>query len=157
MDHLRTRIGLLIVVRNSDAIELRLRVVATQDARGILPGNGTSRLYLCPGELGIHTTKITALCHKVEHTTLAVLVARIPVLYGGVFHLCPILDDNLYDGCVQLVLITHRSRTAFQIGDIGIIVGDDQRTLKLSRVTGVDAEIAAQFHRTAHALRDINK
>ena len=32
VDHLRTRIGLLIVVRNSDTIELCLRVVATQDA-----------------------------------------------------------------------------------------------------------------------------
>ena len=56
---------------------------------------------------------------------------------------------------MQLVLIAHWSRTAFEIGDIGIIVGDDQRSLKLTRITGIDAEIGTEFHGAAYPFGDI--
>ena len=37
-------------------------------------------------------------------------------------------------------------------GNVGIIISDDQCTLKLTGVTGIDAEVTAQLHRTADAL-----
>ena len=58
---------------------------------------------------------------------------------------------------MQLVLITHRGRTTFEIRHISLIIGNDERTLKLSGIAGIDTEITAQFHRTAHALGDIYK
>ena len=58
---------------------------------------------------------------------------------------------------MQLVLITHGSGTALQVADIRVVVGNDKGTLKLSCITGVDAEIAAQLHGTAHTFGDIDK
>ena len=58
---------------------------------------------------------------------------------------------------MQLVLVAHRGGTALQVGDVGIVVGNDEGTLKLPCVAGIDAEIAAQFHRTAHAFGDVDE
>ena len=58
---------------------------------------------------------------------------------------------------MQLVLIAHGGCTSFQIRYVSIVVSNNQRTLKLSRVSGVDAEIRAEFHRTAHPLGNIDK
>ena len=58
---------------------------------------------------------------------------------------------------MQLVLVAHRSRTSLKIRHIGTVVGYYQRALKLSCVSGVDAEIAAQFHRATHAFGNIHK
>ena len=157
MDHLRTCVGLLIVVRHSNRIEFGLRIVATQNTRGILPGDSRTRLYLCPGEFRVHTAQITALRHQIQHTAPTLFIARIPVLNGRVFHLRTILHDNLNDGRMQLVLIAHRSRTALEIRYVCIIVGDDQGTLKLTCISGIDAEIRTQLHRTAHTLGDIHE
>ena len=58
---------------------------------------------------------------------------------------------------MQLVLVAHRSRAALQIGDIAVVVGHDKRAFKLSCIAGIDAEVAAQLHRAAHALGNIYK
>ena len=58
---------------------------------------------------------------------------------------------------MQLVLITHRGRTAFEIGDVGIVVGNDEGALELSCVAGIDTEVGTEFHGTAHALWDIDE
>ena len=58
---------------------------------------------------------------------------------------------------MQLVLVAHRRRTTLEIRHISIIVSDNQRTFKLSRIPGVDAEIAAQLHGAAYPLGDIHK
>ena len=67
------------------------------------------------------------------------------------------MDDDLDDGSVQLVFVAHGGRAAFEVGDVGIVVGNDQGALELSCIAGVDAEIAAELHRTAYALGDIDK
>ena len=85
------------------------------------------------------------------------LVARIPVLHGGVFHLGVVLDYNLDDGGMELVLIAHWRGAALQVRHVSVVVGNDERALKLSSVAGVDAEIAAQLHRATHALGDIDE
>ena len=58
---------------------------------------------------------------------------------------------------MKLVLVAHGSRAALKIAHVGIVVGHDERTLKLSGIAGVDAEITAQFHWAAHSLGDIDE
>ena len=157
VNHLGTGIGLLIVVGNSYTVELSYRVVATQDTGRILPGNRRTRLYLSPAQLRVDTTQVASLGYKVQYTTLTMFITRIPVLNGRVLHLSIILDNNLYDSCMELVLITHWRCTSLQIRNVGIIIGDDQCTLELTGVTGIDAEVTAQLHRTADALRNIDE
>ena len=53
---------------------------------------------------------------------------------------------------MKLILVAHRSRTAFEIRHIAVVLGHDQRALKLARVSCVDAEIRAKLHRAAHAF-----
>ena len=63
--------------------------------------------------------------------------------------------DQLDDGGVQLVLVAHRRRAAFEVADVRPFLGDDQRPLELAGVLGVDAEVRGQLHRAAHALGDV--
>ena len=58
---------------------------------------------------------------------------------------------------MQLVLIAHRSRTTFQIGNIRIIIRHNQCPLKLTCITRIDTEIRGQLHRAAYSFRDIYK
>ena len=157
VNHLGTGISLLIVVGNSYAVELSYRVVATQDAGRILPCNSRTGLYLSPAQLRVHTAQVASLGYQVQHTTLTMLITRIPVLNGRVFHLSIVLDNNLYDSCMELVLITHWRCTSLQVRNVSIIISDNQCTLKLTGVTGIDAEVTAQLHRAADALRNINE
>ena len=157
MYHLGTCIGLLIVVGNSYRVELGLRVIAAQNARWVLPGDGTTRFNLRPRQLRVNATQIATLGYQVQHTALTVLVARIPVLNGRVFHLGTVHHDNLNDGGMQLVLVAHRGCTSLQIRYVGIVVGNNQCTLKLTCVTGIDAEVRAELHGAANTLGNINK
>ena len=157
MNHLRSGVSLLIVVGDSHTVELCHRVVATKHARRIFPCDSRSRLHLCPRQLTVVATQVATLGDEVEHTTLSVLVTGIPVLHGGILHLGIVVDDNLDDGGMELVLIAHRSRTSLKIRHIRIIVGNDERALKLSCIAGIDTEITAQFHRTTYTFGDIYK
>ena len=58
---------------------------------------------------------------------------------------------------MKLVLIAHRRGAAFQIRDVGTLVGDDQRALELAGILLVDAEVGRQLHRAAHALRHVDE
>ena len=40
---------------------------------------------------------------------------------------------------------------------VGIVIGHDERALKLTRTPGVDAEVGAQFHGATHSLGNIDK
>ena len=100
---------------------------------------------------------MSALGDEVQHTSLAVLVAGIPVLYRRVLHLGPVLYNDLHYGGVQLVLVAHGGSTTLQIGHIGIVVAHYQGALELACTHGIDAEIGAQFHRAPHALGDVYK
>ena len=157
VNHLGTSISLLIVVGNSHTVELSYRVVATQDAGRILPGNRRTRLYLSPAQLRVHTTQVASLGYQVQHTTLTMLITRIPVLNSRVFHLSIVLDNYLDNSRMKLILITHWRCTSLQVRNVSIIISDNQCTLKLTGVTGIDAEVTAQLHRTADALRNINE
>ena len=157
MYHLRAGVGLLVVVGYGHAVELGLRAVAAKDARGILPCDGRTGLYLRPRELRVLATQVAALGDEVQHATTALLVAGVPVLHGRILHLGTVHDNNLDNGCMQLVLVAHGGRAALKVGDVRVVVGHDKGTLELPRVSGVDAEVAAQLHGTAHALGDVDE
>src|SRR5579862_4657114 len=61
MQHLGAAVYLLIAIGNRDRIELAARIVATQDAARIFPGDGRTGLDLSPGNLRALPTAITAL------------------------------------------------------------------------------------------------
>ncbi len=53
---------------------------------------------------------------------------------------------------MQLVGVAHGRRAAFQVADVRAFVGDDEGTLELAGILGVDAEVGGQLHGAAHAL-----
>ena len=155
MDHLCSGVGLLIVVGYGHRIELSDRFVALQHAGGIFPSDSGSGLHLSPGDFGSVTAAKTALRHEIIDTSLAILIAGIPILDSAVFHFRALLYDNLHDSCVKLVFIAHRGCATLKIAHISIIVGYNQGSLKLPRAGSVDSEICAQLHRAAHTFRNI--
>ena len=157
MNHLRTCIRLLVVISHSHRIKFCCRIITCQDTGRIFPGNRRTGFHLCPGKFAIHSFAVTSLRHKIVYTAFTFGISRIPILNRTVFHFCTVMHDNLYNSSVQLILIPHRSRTSFQIRYIRIIIRHNQRTFKLSRVTGIDTEISRKLHRTTHPLRNIHK
>src|SRR5208337_288534 len=131
MHHLRAAIHLLAAVRDGDGIELAPAAVAAQDAARIFPSDGRTGLDLRPRNLRVAAPAVAALRYEVIDAALAILVARIPVLHGRVFDFRFVQCDQLDHGGVQLVLIAHWRRAAFEIAHIGALVGDDERALEL--------------------------
>ena len=78
---------------------------------------------------------------EVVDAALAVDVAGIPVLHGGVLDLCIVQCDELDHRGVKLILVPHRCCATFQIRHISPLIGDDEGAFKLACVGGVDAEI----------------
>ena len=94
---------------------------------------------------------------EIVDAALAVFVARIPVLDGGVFDFGVVVDNDFDDGGVQLVLVAHGCGATLEVTEIGSLVGDEECALELSGVAGVDAEVGAQLHGAAYAARDIDE
>src|ERR1700733_4778913 len=157
VNHLGAGIDLLVAVRNRDRIELAARIVATQDAARIFPGDGRTGLYLRPGNLGIGTAAVAALGDEVVDAALAFGIAGVPVLHRRVLDLGVIQRNELDDGGVKLVFIALRCGASFEVTDVGALVGNDQRALELAGIALVDAEISRQFHGATHARRDVDK
>ncbi len=157
MDHLRAGVGLLVVVRDRDRVELADRVVAAQDAARIFPGDRGAGLDLRPRDLRVRAAAIAALRHEVVDAAAALLVARIPVLHRRVFDLGVLERDELDDRGVQLVLVAHRRRAAFEVAHVAAFVRDDQRALELAGLGGVDPEVGRELHRAAHAFRHVDE
>ncbi len=141
MNHFGSRIGLLMIVGNGNRVKFSHRIIPRQNTGRVLPGYGRARFNLSPGNLSRFTLTQTTLSNKVINTTLALFIARIPVLYSRIFDFCPVVDDNLYYSHMQLVFVAYRSRTAFQVADIAIVLGHYQCALKLACIDGIDSEI----------------
>src|SRR5919198_1384473 len=141
VNHLRTGIGLLIVVSQRHRVELAYRVVALQNAARIFPGDGRACLHLRPRNFGVHASAQAALGDEVIDPAAALFVAGIPVLHGRVLDLRIIERYELNYSGVQLVLIADGRGTALKIADVGAFIGDDQRALELPGFGGVDAEV----------------
>ena len=74
-----------------------------------------------------------ALGDEIVDAALALGVARIPVLHGRIFDLRILVRDQLDDRGMELVFVALRRGAAFEIADIGALVGDEQRALELAR------------------------
>ena len=146
-----------MVVGDGDRVELAHRVVALEDTARVLPGDRRAGLDLRPRDLRVHAPAGAALGDEIENAALAVLVAGIPVLDRRVFDLGVVERDELHHRRVELVLIAHGGRAAFQVADVAARIGDDQRAFELPGVLGVYAEVGGQLHGAAHAAGDIDE
>ena len=154
VDHLGAGVGLLVVVGHRHRIELAHRVVAQQNARRVLPGDGRAGLHLGPGNARVDAPAQAALGDKVVDAANAVLIPGVPVLHGGVLDVGVVQRHQFHHGGVQLVGVELGRGAAFQVGHRGAFLGHDQGALELPGVLGVDAEIGGQVHRALDALGD---
>ena len=157
VDHLGAGVGLLALGGEGHGVEFADGIVALQDAAGVLPGDGRAGFDLGPGDLGVDAPAGAALGDEVVDAAPSFVVARIPVLHGGVFDLGVVEGDQFDHGGVELVLVADGRGAAFQVGHVCPFFGDDQGALELSCVGRVDAEVGAQLHGTAHALGDVHE
>ena len=118
MDHFGARIGLLHVVGDSDGIKFTLAIITLQDAARIFPRNGGTGFDLCPAHFRAVACAQRAFGDEIIYAANAILVARIPVLNGGVFNLRIGMGHQFNDGSMELILVPHRCGAAFQIADI---------------------------------------
>src|SRR5690606_5576528 len=58
---------------------------------------------------------------------------------------------------MQLILIAHRGSAAFQVADVTSLIGDDERSLELTRLRRVGSEVGRQFHGAADPLWNVDK
>src|SRR5713226_4425272 len=157
VDHFGPCIGLLVVVGEGNRVELTHRVLTLQDAARILPGNGGTGLHLCPGDLRVRTQALAPFGHEVVDPAFAFFVARVPVLHRRVLDLRVVERDQLDHGSVQLVFVADGCSAAFEVTDVGALVGDDQRAFELAGVRRVNAEVGGKFHRAANPLWHIGE
>ncbi len=157
VDHLRAGVRLLVIIGERDGVEFANRVVSLQDAARIFPSDGGAGFNLCPGNLGILAAASAALGDEIVDSTLAVLIARIPILNCGVLDLSVIESDQFNHGGVKLVFVANRRRASFEVTDGSAFVGNDQGAFELAGFRGVDAEVGRELHRTAHALGHVDK
>ena len=157
VDHLRTGVGLLAVIRHSHRIELADRIVAGQDAARIFPRQRRTGLDLRPRQPRILTLADTALRHEVIDTAAPLLIAGIPVLHGRIFHFGIFHHDDLHHGRMQLVFIPLGRSAALHVTHVGPFVGHDQRPLELPRPGRIDPEIGRKLHRAVNPLGHITE
>ena len=157
MDHLGAGVGLLVIVGDRDRIKFADAVVAVEHAARIFPGDCRAGFDLRPRHLAALALAQCALGHEIIDAAEALGIAGIPVLDGRIFDLGIVQCDQLHHRGVKLVLVAHRRGATFEIADIGALVGDDQSPLELPGILGIDTEIGAEFHRTAHALGHVNE
>ncbi len=53
---------------------------------------------------------------------------------------------------MELVFVSHRRRTPFQIADVAPGLSDDEGSLELARLGRIDAKVGGEFHGTANPL-----
>ena len=99
----------------------------------------------------------SSLGDEVEYSSPALGITRIPVLDSGILDLGILLDHYLHHSRMQLVLITHRSGTAFHIAHIRAFISNNQGPFKLPCSLCIDSEIAGKLHRTSHPFRDVTE
>src|SRR6266566_4035210 len=125
VNHLRAGIGLLLVARYRDRVELTDRVVALENAAGILPRDRRPGFDLGPGDLRVATGTLAALRDEVVDPAFSFVVARIPVLDRRVLYLRVVQRDELDDRGVELILVPHRRRAALEVTDVAALVREE--------------------------------
>ena len=157
MEHFCAGVRLLMVVGNRNGIKFSPRFVPAQYARRILPRHRGSGFDLCPHDFGSVASAVGPLGDKIVDAALPVLVARKPVLHGGVLDFGVFKGNQFDDGRMQLGGIALRGSASFKIADVRSLVGNNESALELPRILGVDAEVCRKLHRAAHAGRHVDK
>ena len=157
MNHLGAGVGLLGEVGEGHRIEFTHRIVATQNHTRIFPRDRRAGLHLRPANLRAIALADAALGHKIVNAAVAVFIAGIPVLHGGILDLRITQRHQFHHRRVQLILIAHRRRAAFEITHMTPFISHDQRALKLPGLRGINSKIRAQLQRAANPFRDVNK
>src|SRR5882762_7275107 len=145
------------MARDGDRIEFADRVVALENAAGIFPCDRRAGLDLGPRDFRVHAGALAALRDEVVDAPSTLFVPRIPVLDRRVLDRRPVERHQLDDRGVQLVLVAHRRRAAFEVAHVAALVGDDQRALELAGGRRIDPELRRQLQRTADALGDVDE
>ncbi len=145
------------MVAQGHRIKLPDRVVALENATRVFPRDRRACFDLRPAYLRAGALADAALGDEVEDATLPVLIAGIPILHRGVLDLGILVRDQLDDRGVQLIFVAHRCRASFEITHVASLVRDDERSLELPGVRGVDPEVGRQLHRAAHTLWNVDK
>jgi hypothetical protein len=157
MDHLGAGVGLLMVVRHRDRMELAARIVAAQHHAGVLPGDGRTGLDLRPGDVRAAPRAQPALGHEVVDAAAPLRIARVPVLHRRVLDVGVVVRDQLHHGGVQLVLVALWRGATFEVADLAAGLGNDEGALELPGVARIDAEVGRQLHRAAHARGHVDE
>ena len=100
---------------------------------------------------------MSAFCDEIQYAAFALGITWIPVLYGRVFHFGIFTYDDFYNRSVELIFITHRCGTSFEVGNVSSIVTDDEGTFELPGIARIDAEVGGEFHGTTHAFGNIDE
>ena len=116
-------------------------MITQKYARRIFPCYGRTGFNLCPGDLRMHTFTHSSLGDKIIDAAFTLFISRIPILHGGIFYFRIVEGDDLYDGCMQLILITHGSSASFHVTHIAAFIGDDEGSFKLPCIRSINAEI----------------
>ena len=156
MDHFGPRICLLKIVGHRDGIKLSYRIVSFQYARRIFPRHSRTGLYLRPGNFCIGLAN-PSFSHKIKNPSLTFFVSGKPVLNRGIFDFCIVHRNQFNHCCMQLVFITSRCCTSFQVTHITTFVSNDQSPFKLSCSSLIDSKIRGQFHRTFDSFGNVTK
>src|SRR5574344_797585 len=157
MNHLRTGIGLLIIVCYGNRVEFGRRIVAGKNTGWIFPSDSRTGFDLRPRQFTILSLAVSTFCYEIVDTTFSLGITWIPVLNRTIFYFGIIAYHDFDNSSMKLILVTHRSGAAFEIGNVRFVVGNNQSTFKLSGVAGIDTEICRELHRAAHSLRNIDK
>lgn len=79
MNHFRSRVGLLGIVRHSDAVKFSHTVVPFQNATRVFPRHRRTGLDLRPTDLRAAMTN-ASLGDEIEYAAFAFCIPRIPIL-----------------------------------------------------------------------------
>ena len=66
-------------------------------------------------------------------------------------------DNDLHHCRVQRVALVNRSGAPLHVVDVGTLVGDDEGSLELAHVLGVDPEVGLQWDVDVHARRNVDE
>ncbi|WVZ12517.1 hypothetical protein V8G54_017047 [Vigna mungo] len=145
--HLGTCISLLIVIRQSNRIELPNTIISLQHNTRILPRDRRTRLHLRPRYLRPRPLTHSSLRHEIVNPTFPILIPSVPILHRGVLYLRPLPTVQLHHRRVELVPVIGRRSAPFQILHKAPVVGNDQSPLKLPRFQRVYSEVGGELHR----------
>ena len=155
MQHFSTCIGLLIVIGYSHRIKFSRGIITQQNTTRIFPGNSRASFYLRPGYFGIFSFTNATFSHKIKDTPFPAFITGIPVLNSRVFYLRIFHDYYFNNGSMELILISHRRCTSFQVRHITIFIGNNKGSFKLTGIHGIDTKVSRKFHGATNSFWDV--